>query len=237
MNAPIASFQDVLDDGYLACVEAQRRVVDAVGAGTPYDGRFDVDLQAGILTFTGTQALAVRAHFLGSAAPGPRSWLWGWQNLNGFPDPVVAYVRHVCDFGAQAGLAELTVAEQPLQGSPREDAVRYATAASVICGGLPHYTFEVGGGSIGALLIDSPAFAAGPASALRASTVLPEAAAAGVIVDWRRALTSYAGLRGFAFHQGPTALTLTAPDGSLDVTLDDLGRLARVEAQLQAAAG
>lgn len=235
MTAPITSFQDVIDDGFLASLDAQRRLADAVGPGTPCDGRYDVDLRAGILTFTGTQQLDVRAHFLGSAAPGPGSWAWGWDNRNGFPDAVVAYVRHVHDFGTQVGVHELVVAEHPLRGTPREEAVRYATAASIICGGLPHYTLEAGGGTVAALLVDSSAFAPGPPSAVRAATLLPDAAARGVIADWRRAVVSYAQVRGFGIQEADRTLTLSAPDGTVGITLDAHGRLAHVDGSLHGA--
>lgn len=234
MEARVKSVQDVVDDGYLLNLDAQRRLSALVSDGGPYEGRFDVDLAGGVLTFTGAQVLRVRAHFIGAAAPGPGSWLWGWHNVNGFPERTVEYAEHVRRFGELAGLTELTVAEHPLVRSPRDEAVTYATVASVVCGGLPHYTFDAGGGTVVALLLDGPELAPGPPSAVRAATLVPEALAAGVVVDWRRALASYAQMRGFGHATTASGVELSAPDGRVALTVDDLGRIVSVDAQLGA---
>ena len=155
--------QGVIDDGYLVSVEHQRKLASLVGEGTPYDpahgGRYDVDLAEGTIVFSTpgepVAPLTMRAHLLGSAAPGPGTWLWAWEDLIGLPDDGLAYVRHVRDFGERMGLSELTVAHQPLTGTPRMEAVTYATIAATICGGMAHYTLDAGRGTIAALLLDA----------------------------------------------------------------------------------
>lgn len=238
MTAQITSTQDVLDDGFVLVSDYQRTLEAFVGEGTPYEaargGRYDVDLSAGTLTFSGPGAAPVvlRAHLLGSAAPGPGTWLWAWENLNGFPDEVVAYARHVRDFGERFGLGGLTGAQQPLRSSPREDARHYAALAATVCGGMTTYTCEVGGGTVAALLLDGPEVTFPAPSVARATTLLPEVAAAGVIVDWRRAVASYGRMRGFGVEEEAGETTLRAADGAAVVAFDELGRLSGVSGRL-----
>ena len=235
-----STVQGVIDDGYLLSLEYQRRLAELVGEGTAYDaargGRYDVDLAAGTITFSNpgspTAPLTMRAHFLGAAAPGPGTWLWGWENVNGLPDDVIAYARHVRDFGTRAGLAELMTAQLPLADSPRMEAVTYATIAGTICGGMTHYSLDAGRGTVVALLLDSPALALGVPSAARAAALLPDAASAEVIEDWRRAVRCYGQMRNFAVAEDATTTTLTAPDGTAVATFDPQARITRVEATL-----
>lgn len=238
MTAQISSTQDVLDDGFVLVSDYQRTLQALVGEGTPYEaaagGRYDVDLATGTLTFSGAGVppVVLTAHLLGSAAPGPGTWLWAWENINGFPDEVVAYAQHVRDFGERFGLAEITGARQPLQSSPREDARHYAALAATVCGGMTTYTCEIGGGTVVALLLDGPEVTLPAPSAVRATTLLPEVAAAGVVVDWRRAVESYGRMRGFGVEEGAGETTLRAADGAVVVAFDDLGRLSKVSGRL-----
>lgn len=232
MDAAITSLQDVVDDALLLGLDRRRDILDATGDGTPYAGSLDVDLGSGRYVFTGREQLVAGLHFIGSAAPGPGSWMWGWHNVNGFADGVVARAGQVRDLGHRFGIPELTSAELPLPAEPMTVATVLGSVAGLVCG-LPLWLLDAGHGTVGALLLESPAFAAGPPSAVRASTVLPEAAELGQIRDWSRALRSYATYRGFtADAAGPGAITLTAADGVLTCALDEHGRLRDVNAQL-----
>jgi hypothetical protein len=238
MTTQITSAQDVLDDGFVLVCDYQRTLEGVVGEGTPYEaaagGRYDVDLAAGTLTFSGAGVppVVLRAHLLGSAAPGPGTWLWAWGNDAGFPDEVLAYARHVSDFGTRYGLTELSQAQQELRSSPREDARHYAALAATVCGGMTTYTCVVGAGTVVALLLDGPEVTLPAPSAVRAATLLPEVAAAGVVVDWRRAVESYGRMRGFGVEEGAGETTLRAADGAVVVAFDDLGRLSKVSGRL-----
>src|SRR5690606_41585755 len=52
------------------------------------DDAWNADLVAGTLTFTAPDGgtTTCRVQFLGTAAPGPGTWMWAWNNVNGFPD-------------------------------------------------------------------------------------------------------------------------------------------------------
>ncbi|GAA3565390.1 hypothetical protein GCM10022197_21490 [Microlunatus spumicola] len=229
---PITSLTDVLDDGAVVSVERQRRLAELLGEGGPYADRWDVDLATGVLRFGGRAGtLETPAHLVGSAAPGPGTWMWGWSNVNGFPPPVVARAAAVRDFGARFGLAELTAPETPLRGEPRQDAVEYAMVAGLVNGGLPHYTADAGNGTVVAFVLDEPQASLPAPSCATAATVIGEALMGGV-VNHRRAVTAYAELRGFGLEQAGDEVVLQAGDGRLVVRFDGLGRVASMDARL-----
>ena len=223
---PIRTLTDVLDDGAFISLERQRRLAELVGAEGPYGQRWDVDLTVGVLSFTGRDGtLETPAHVIGSAAPGPGTWMWAWHNVNDFPDAAVARAAQVRDFGTRFALPELTTAEVPLRGEPRQDAVEYAVVAGLVAGGLPHYTAAVGGSTIVAFVVDEPRAALPEPSVATAATVISEALGNGAVVDHRRALAAYAELRGLGLEaSGPDAV-LVAADGRLTVRFDELGRI------------
>jgi len=233
----IDTFTDVVDDCSLSALEGQLRLVDLteaerVGAG------FQLDLAAGEFEFRGEsgERLTARGHLIGTASPGDGTWLWAWHNLNDLPESAVRLAGRVRDFGRQYRVPELTEAFQPLREGPREDAARYASVATVICGGLPHYVFDAGNGTVVAVLLESERFRPGPPSVVRAATVIQQLLQQGAIRDWPRALASYAELRGFGHRpEADGAATLSAPDGHLTVSFDQLRRIASIKGQFKAA--
>lgn len=227
MADQIGSLANVLDDSLLFGIDRRRDINDATEEGTPYGGQLNADLGTGVYSFIGQQRLDARIHFIGSAAPGPNSWMWGWNNVNNFPAAVVEKAGQVRDFGQRFGIAELTSAEVPLPTDPKTFATGLGAAASLICG-LPFWLLDAGRGTVGALLLESPAFAGGAASAIRASTVIPEVAELGLVSDWSRALRSYATYRGFGIEEAPGSIALTAADGRLTAQIDEQGRLTTV---------
>lgn len=230
---PIATLVDVLDDGAFVSIERQRRLGELVGADGPYGDRWNVDLTAGVLTFTGRDGvLHTPAHLIGSAAPGPGTWMWGWSHVNGFPPPVVDRANRVRDFGTRSGLTELTEAEIPLRGDPRQDAVEYAVVAGLVNGGWPHYTADAGNGTVVAFVVEEPRAALPAPSCATAATVIGEGLSRGAAVDHRRALAAYAELRGFGVEQAGADVVLVAADGRLGVRFDDQGRIVSVDGRL-----
>lgn len=222
----ITGLQDLLDDGCLISNDAQFRLQDVIGEDTPYSDRFDVDLSAQLISFSGAGRLDARAHFIGSAAPTPGTWMWGWSNVNGFPDAVLQRVAAVHSFGRQYGVKELTTAELPLADSPRHAAGVYSVVASLINGQLPYYTAEIDQGRVVAFLVEHPDFALRPLDTPRLLTVLQSTAAEGLVRDWRRALHQYADFRGLICSERPGGLALTGPTiDEVRIDLDQQGRV------------
>ena len=222
----ISGFQDLLDDGCLISNDAQFRLQDVIGEGSPYAGRYDVDLSVGTITFTGAQTLSAQVHYLGSAAPGPGTWMWGWNNVNGMGEAVLQRVVAVYAFGQQHGVSELTTAELPLVEAPRQTAGRYAVVASLVNGQLPYYTAEIDRGRVVAFLVEHPEFELRPLDTPRLLTVLQSTLMEGLVADWRRALNQYAAFRGLRCSPRPGGLALTG--STIDDVLIDLDQLGRV---------
>jgi hypothetical protein len=71
------SIDELLDDAALMSFEHQEHLIKVLG-----QQRWDVTFQPPRFTFTGDRSLeATRFHVLGSAVPGPKSWLWSWANV------------------------------------------------------------------------------------------------------------------------------------------------------------
>lgn len=67
---------------------------------------WDVDLSAGTLAF-GQDVYPVQ--FLGSESNASNTWLWGWDNINHFPESVVKLANEMKQIGEVWGLEALTL--------------------------------------------------------------------------------------------------------------------------------
>jgi hypothetical protein len=195
--------------------------------------QWQVDLGAPSFSVTGDHPLTCTAmHMLGSAATGPRSWLWSWANPSGFSPAASALAGWLRAFGEKHGIAEFTTAEQPfaeLPGAP-EDAAEAAwmlvDAAKAACGHWTAYTGEAGGGTRVAFLLEHPDFQLPPPSGPRVMRVLQERLAAPVsITDHRLAVRGYAAGRGLDASWSERSVALSSPGLGLTIEFDDLGRI------------
>jgi hypothetical protein len=192
-----------------------------------------VDTAAAAVTLTAPdgRTLACRAHFLGTSAPGPNTWLWGWRNINEFPAEFVALAERVRAAGEAQGVAELTTAEIPLTGDlPR----RLTLAAKTMTGLAAHYSGPIGGGSRAWLLIEHPGLELPPPTARKAADAILAAPETVELADHPEAVASWARRRGVpltAEDPGGRVLRLALPDGEVLVTLDEQRRITTVEVQ------
>jgi hypothetical protein len=211
--------RELLDDHVLACVDRQLAFTDFVGTAA-----YAVDLQQGTVTFTGGPTL--RVGLLGSAAPGPRSWLWGWANPGGYPAPVLEAVESVRTFGEARGIRELVVPEVPLDDD--WDATRAAIASVAASAVQVYLPVEAGGGTHVMLGVhDVPELPAPHPEPTRLAPTLNQALFLGMITDWPRALRAYAGFRGgdLVERDGAYVLTPAGGDSGATIEIDELGRL------------
>lgn len=224
---------NLLDDAALLSYEHQIHLGEVLG-----EHSWHFDLREGRFEFTGDRPLVCTGfHLLGTAAPGPRSWLWGWANPAGFPEPVVALSASLRDFGRRNGIAELAAAEVPfdaLPHSPTEPAnVAYlmGDAAKAVSGKWTYYSGHVGGGTRAAFLIEHPDFELPPPEPARVMRVLGEGLASLPLSDHRRALHGYAVRRGLeaAFAPDRARLTITGPNFEVVAEFDEQGRVASVD--------
>ncbi|MFC6011311.1 DUF6882 domain-containing protein [Nocardia lasii] len=219
---------NLLDDAALYSFEHQLHLADVAG-----DRGWNVNLALGRFTLTGAQPIECeRMHLLGSAAPGPASWLWGWGNPAGYPELVTGLSQRVREFGIRYGISELADADVPfaaLPGAPDrvEDVVSlFMDAAKAISGVWTGYNGPVGGGTRAAFLIEHPSFALPAPFAPRVARVIQQGLTEFAITDRRRALHAYANHRGLDIAWSPdhTTATVTGPGIAGDITFDEMAR-------------
>ncbi|GLZ14101.1 hypothetical protein Acsp04_43360 [Actinomadura sp. NBRC 104425] len=230
---------NVLDDAALLSLEHQLHFAEVVG-----EHNWSVDLREQRFEFTGSRNLTcTRVHLLGSAAPGPQSWLWAWANPTGYPESLTAASAKVRDFGRQYGIPELASAEVPFSALPgrpadfRLEPARVAAmlldAAKVVSGVWTYYHADVGRGTRAAFLIEHPEFQLPPPEFPRVIRILQQAVTEAPLTDHRRAIHSYARLRGLgaAFTPDHSGLTITGPGFTIEAAFDPHGRVSNITAQ------
>jgi hypothetical protein len=213
----------LIADGVFLAWEAQLQLADR------YDDheRWSVDLEAGTLRFTGAHPGEFSVQLLGSAAPGPRSWLWGWANPSRYPASVLAAANATRAFGERLDVPELVQGEVPYgehrQSDPADAGYEFAwdlsIAARLATGTWFAFGGHVGGGARLWVLLEGVLFDA--PTVPRTIRVFGEGIQTTEVHDHRPAVGSWASLRGVPWD----GRTLTLPDGTVSVDFDDLGRI------------
>lgn len=233
MTAPV-SVAGLRSDAAFLSLEHQLHLTDVLGKHA-----WHVDVATPSFTFTGDHPLTcTAAHFLGTAAPGPRSWLWSWANPSGIAPAATGLAEWLRGFGEQHGIAEFTTPELPfasLPGAPNDPAVAVwalVDAAKATSGRWTSYTGDAGGGTRAAFLIEHPDFALPPPSGPRVMRVLQEGLELG-ITDHRRAVQSYAAGRGLDIAWTEGSAALSGPGLSITIDFDALGRIGTIGGKLR----
>lgn len=215
-----ASLAALVDDGAIFTFEAQGHLLDLVGE---YES-WDVDLQTGVFEFTTPGRLAFGVQLLGSAAEGPRSWLWGWANPSQFPAAVLESANAARELGERYAIPELTSGEIPFSEDDADGddlSLRVTIAARVASGNWFVYKAAPNPGQRIYMLLTGPMLTLPAPAFPRTLASITEVLSAGLIADARRALASYATLRGLGWD----GQRLQLPDGFIDVTVDEAGRI------------
>lgn len=226
--ARVISFGDLMDDAALLSLEYQLRLFDVVGLAAWKvnldEPRFDLTREDGTtLTCTDVQ-------LLGSAAPGPRSWLWAWANPSGYRQEVLAAANEARQFGARHGIPELADAEVPfdaLPGSPSDPAVVCSLMMEVtkaVTGRFTGYQGPVGGGTRAGFLLDHPDLRLPAPEMPRISRVLQQGFAELSFNDQRRGVVSYAQRRGLGVAHNGSVTRISSPEVTADIRFDDQNR-------------
>ncbi|RAE63149.1 hypothetical protein DN469_31260, partial [Burkholderia multivorans] len=106
------TLQDLVNRAVFLSTETQTHF-----GGLIADAAWEVDFTADPhLTFTDEDgaALRTRPHLLGSESTSQGTWLWGWENINEFPEAVVGLSHEVRKFGAAEDLSEFVTPELDL---------------------------------------------------------------------------------------------------------------------------
>ncbi|WP_084352284.1 DUF6882 domain-containing protein [Millisia brevis] len=231
MTTPL-TLADMVDDAALLSLEHQLRLVEVIGGRT-----CDLDLAAPQASFAGNPPLvADRVHVIGVASPETRtwSWAWSWATRDDLPAPLFGLVVALREFGSKRGIGTLV---QPEIGfadlgaeDPRQVADLLAEAAKVFSGRWTSYQMDAGEGAIMTILIEHPSFLLPAPDPERVLRVLQKGTVDLGLRDHRRAVGSYAWLRGLGITFSPDNSTaeLTGPGLHAELTFDDTAQLAGI---------
>ncbi|MFD1047457.1 DUF6882 domain-containing protein [Kibdelosporangium lantanae] len=115
-----STIDDLFADVALISHEHQMRMIEVIGDGDhSWNAKFDAPSRL-VFTTPDREIVCTRFHLLGSAAPGPESWLWSWANPTGYPEEVTALADRVRQFGEQHGIPELANGEVMFDQFPEE---------------------------------------------------------------------------------------------------------------------
>ena len=200
------TFLELQDDAALLSFEHQLHLSETIG-----EHAWETDLAAPRFAFTGDHPLTCTGvHLLGSAAPGPKSWLWSWANPASYPEEILGLAKSVRSFGEQHNIAELSNPEIPfdaLPGSPTDPAMvasLLTEATKAVTKRWTNYQGPVGGGTRAAFLIEHPEFVLPAPEGPRVMRVLQQSLTDLRLHDHRRAFHAYAVQRGLRVqHNGP----------------------------------
>jgi hypothetical protein len=212
------SLQPLVDRHAILAMEKQFRLYDVVE-----ERAWSADLDAGTVSFSagGEPPVTMGATLLGTQADG--SWLWGWANPGGFPEPVVAAGCAVADYGREHDLAPLYAPESPVSDDVRCDRI------GIIASGVVPLAATYRAPADGTLILfglDHPDLALGELAPERLLTVMSALLQTGIVRDWLAACEAYAEQRGVSFDGRVLA-------GAIEIELDDLGRITNLSARLE----
>lgn len=207
----MSALDDLVDDAVFLSQESQERTQQLWGS---FDWNVDLPTQA--FQFASSPATTFRAHLLGSAAPGPNSWLWGWANPNVSTEST-ALLGRVRDYAATQGIAEFTAPELPLTD---DLPLRLALAAESLTGLRAYFNGAVGGGSRIWLLLEGEGLELPAPDLITTIGVIARGLMATRVSDHRRAVRSYAGHRAIPLADGDV-MTLTLPEGTATVEFEN----------------
>ncbi|GAA1638925.1 MULTISPECIES: DUF6882 domain-containing protein [Brevibacterium] len=219
------TLQDLVNRAVFLSTEMQTHFGSVI-AGAAWEVDFSADPT---LTFDveGGEPLRTRPHLVGSESSSQGTWLWGWENINGFPEAVVGLAHEVRKFGAAEGISDLVTPEIDLDD---ELALRLTLAAKEATGKWAHYPAAAGAGTTVWVLVDSPALAL-PAPTVKASVrALMQGLTQTTVDDHRAALAAYADRRGIPTAELPDGgVRMLFADGSADLSFDEQSRISNCE--------
>ncbi|WP_378741952.1 DUF6882 domain-containing protein [Nocardia brasiliensis] len=218
--------EQLLDDAALMSFEHQEHSIAVLG-----EHRWQVSYEPPRFEFFGDHPMScTRFHVLGTAAPGPQSWLWSWANNDWYPPEVTELARSVRDYGLRHGISALHSAEvafADLPGAPTEpDRVTWLMGelAKAVSGSWTWYSCDVGGGTRLAALIEHPDLVPPAPDLPRTTHVLNGVFRLG-LPDHKRAIHSYGMQRGLnpTFNEDSSKLFLAGPGIEVAIAFDENG--------------
>jgi hypothetical protein len=203
----VAPLQPHVDRHAILGLEKQFHAYDVIG-----DASWWVNLDEGTIVFGGE--LEMGAALLGTEASG--TWLWGWANPGGFPEPVIAAGLAAHAYGSEHDLPALIEPESALSEDVGLD--RIGLVAAGVLGLQATYTGPLDEDARILIGLEHPALELPAPDPARMVRVLTTVLQAGLVSDWPAAIAAYRAQRG---------------DGALDgveIELDERGRIRNLRA-------
>ena len=187
--------------------------------------------------------------FVGSTAE-DGTWMWGWHNINGFPESLVANAVTVYENGERFGIGELMTPVQPLDPDtrmaevlpPRGDvpALYTLVTQALAADPAPIWFRSVNDSSDSSamfILRNDAAFTLPPPTSLSVTRALTDAISSGLTSDPMLAVHAYADRRdGVTLtHAEVDRYELQTPDGAVIVRFDEHRRISAFESTISAA--
>ena len=223
------TFDALFDRCVGIALDRQAHLLERIG-----EHDWELDLSAGRMTFHapgGGNSVTTDVQVLGTESEG--EWLWAWANEDaGLPAGVVRASRAL---GQRADLdaPELT---RPRVAVQDDEAHRIAmvASASLDCAGYYRAPYE---GGAAYLLIVGPELveASPPPPVVRLATGWSRvlSAFAARVEDHRAALIAYGRRLGLDVVATPSGLVFEGPSGTVQATLDELGRVSAFQSRGQ----
>lgn len=204
-----------MDDAALMSYEYQEHSISVLGTHS-----YQVEFNPPSFEFSGDHPLVCsRFHVLGSAAPGPATWLWSWANTGAnYAPEITELAERVREYGLRHGIPALSQGEVPfdqLPGSPSHPnrvAWLMGELAKAVTGCWTWYSCDVGRGARLAVLIEHPDLVP-PAPTVGSVRKIMNGVFDLELPDHKRALHSYATRRGLdaAFTDDGKGLMVRGP--------------------------
>jgi len=130
---------------FSACLGKMMAIQTACSEQVVKGRDWQVDFSEGVILF-GNQKYPLQ--FLGSEATSSNTWLWGWENINDFPEKIIQVAMHTKKVGERWKLEPLTTAEFTL-----DDTFNGHNLSIVTCGLADNYCYYRGPHTGGAIFV------------------------------------------------------------------------------------
>lgn len=130
---------------FSACLGKMMAIQNACGEIVVKGRNWNVDFAKGVIYFGDDE---YPLQFIGSEANSNNTWLWGWENVNGFSNEIIGMANYTREIGGKWGLEPLATAELDL-----DDTFNGHTLSIVTCGLSNRCCYYRGPHSGGAVLV------------------------------------------------------------------------------------
>ncbi|MDO5051865.1 MAG: hypothetical protein Q4E05_03115, partial [Pseudoclavibacter sp.] len=216
------SIRDLVDIAAISHFVAQMELAEHIGGAEP---RFELSLP--VVRFAAAEGvLEFPLRVLGSRSRDDLRWEWAWHTPGRYAPGLLGVVEQIRLKGLREAIPEITEPVVPVSAA---DALHLVIASKALSGVLTSYETEAAPGlTVHLLLGNANPRTPGPD---RIAEAIAEAVEAGCLHDHRTAIAAFAKRFQIPSRWSRERAILLAPGGSLDIELDEQGRVDRIRLQ------